>query len=436
MKEILRRRVALLVLPLLCVFAGCEEIIKESVKIDPSTLTVEATGGTAEVTVSAPAAWVLQMPAETWVSADVTSGEAGSHRVTLTFTANTDTTAREARLTVVCAGAEGTLDITQQGRGGSTPDPGYDGKLIRRVTITDGDRQDEDRETMEFEYSGSQLTKMTITSEFDEGPESYVYLFTYEGTTIICRSEDGEEENRGEMDANGRVTRATDYDFDGDAEDDSYAVTAEYNAEGQLVSETEIGDVGNAKYEWRGGDLVRSVWKSYYEDTTDFAYSEYENKGNLDLNWIFAGSYTNSSLGKFGLIDAAGARSAHYVMPDAYWNDASYPDNADYIEPPISEDLIGTTRSFTRTRYRSDESAREADFTFDEDGDLTGISVSIPVWKVTIERTYTIVLNEDPYYEEIDGKRYYYDFHLELVSSEETGREPAEPDRTEVIVEY
>ena len=147
--------------------------------------------------------------------------------------------------------------------------------------------------------------------------------------------------------------------------------------------------------------------------------------------------YSESGVSPLGLLGLLGKRSAHYVVPN-YWDMASSPTPGWDIERPVHEDLIGTTQTDTYTVTESDENKATAQYSFDADNDLSGIVTETPVYRISYERTATIVRtnpNEEPFVGE-DGTKYYWEVEVQFSDPVESSREQIGTDRTEISIGY
>lgn len=428
----MKRLFYIIVLPMLaCIgIVGCGEPENE-VSINPDAVIAEADHTLASITVTSTAAWILETDAQ-WLTPDKTEGDGGTHRVTLSFTANTDTASRKAMVTVSSMGVEKHITVLQRGKNGTTPDPEYKGKLIRKVTLTEID-YDTEIDEYEFEYdTEGRLAKMSNKWHDDDEEYSETYTVKYDNSTIIFEETEEDEQYVALLDNAGRIEKIT---YMGD-EPETFKL--KYDAEGHLASEETVDEYDapcTQKYVWQDGNISLSISDdgySSYPDTTKYAYSQYENKGNLDLNHLMSGSFSSNGIGGFGLINATGVRTANYLIPYSWDEDeALIADNIDRV----TEDLIGTLTTRTSTRSYLEKDKATVDFKFDADGDITSASTTIPEYEVTYETTYKIVVdNPDKFYYE-DGIKYYY-ARYEFVSEKEISRKQVDPERYEVKVEY
>lgn len=311
--------------------------------------------------------------------------------------------------------------------------PSPDGKLIKTLRIKD--LSDEETITTAFEYdAGGRVVKAVTTEVYGGETEEETLHITYDGSNIRIESP-ADHRISAVVDAQGRASDVVYEELDEYSEMGKSDLLLDFDGGGRLVKETCMSNGYEdyaVDYVWKDNDLVRTTYGGYSD--TDFRYSQYENRGNIDINWIITGGYSESNVPELGMLGLLGRRSAHYALPD-YWDEAHTPIPGQDIDGPVAEQLIGTETSFRHTTTESDESGTTAEYAFDADGDLTGISTSTPRYEVTYETVYTYVLHGD-YYEERDGVKYYYDVHLEYKESREVSRQPAAPDGLEVTVGY
>ena len=84
-----------------------------SILVSPTTLEVDAAGGTASVDITSNAPWTVSVPSGTnWVTADATSGE-GNKKVTFTIAPNPDFEARSVEVTFTAQDKKATVKISQ-----------------------------------------------------------------------------------------------------------------------------------------------------------------------------------------------------------------------------------------------------------------------------------------------------------------------------------
>ncbi|MBR5563038.1 MAG: DNA-binding protein [Bacteroidales bacterium] len=125
-------------------FVGCqeEERFLDEVQVDKSIVAIPVEGGQDQITVTATAEWVLEMPEEAWFNVDLVSGAAGKTVVTFSAEATADT--REVNVNLVCAGAKQAIKVLQMAKKVETPlstcaeaNAGETGKVYRvKGTVT------------------------------------------------------------------------------------------------------------------------------------------------------------------------------------------------------------------------------------------------------------------------------------------------------------
>ena len=123
---------------------GCQKESKflDEVQVDKSIVAIPVEGGQDQITVTATAEWVLEMPEEAWFNVDLVSGAAGKTVVTFSAEATADT--REVNVNLVCAGAKQTIKVLQMAKKVETPlstcaeaNAGETGKVYRvKGTVT------------------------------------------------------------------------------------------------------------------------------------------------------------------------------------------------------------------------------------------------------------------------------------------------------------
>lgn len=188
-----------------------------------------------------------------------------------------------------------------------------------------------------------------------------------------------------------------------------YRAEIEY-AGGRLHAiKAEYGD--SSGFLWENGSMVESTY-GYY--TSDYAYSEYENNANIDLNWILSDGYNTDFAVFAGLVDMLGHRSATYVIPDLW---GALEDGNRQLEP------IPSDGEYTFTGIGTYFATEETETEFDFDGRLNEIRVSAPVY--TIEKEYTVyrtITDYDKYDVLEDGTKVYYEYDEEIISERVVSR--------------
>ena len=422
-------------LPILLLAVGCDESSDNDIVIKGGDkLTINASQTQASFTFTVPDTWSLHTDATDWLTPDILEGAAGTYTVNLTVAANTSETSRTATIDIRCANDEEKLLITQLGTADTPLPPSFDGKYIKSLMIKDTSDGETISSTFEYNEKG-QLVKIIGKDVYEDETDVYEYIIAYTDGNVEIKGRDGEEYTAA-IDARGRATQVRYVDTDDDNQ--TIDITLAYDNEGQLTKETgKTDDYNNytIEYKWTNGNLTQTTYGGYSD--TDFRYSEYENTGNLDINWIISGGYSESGVSPLGLLGLLGKRSAHYVVPN-YWDMASSPTPGWDIERPVREDLIGTTQTDTYTVTESDENKVTAQYSFDADNDLSGIVTETPVYRISYERTATIVRtnpNEEPFVGE-DGTKYYWEVEVQFSDPVESSREQIGTDRTEISIGY
>lgn len=422
-------------LPILLLAVGCDESSDNDIVIKGGDkLTINASQPQASFTFTAPDTWSLHTDATDWLTPDILEGAAGTYTVNLTVAANTSETSRTATIDIRCANDEEKLLITQLGTADTPLPPSFDGKYIKSLMIKDTSDGETISSTFEYNEKG-QLIKIIGKDVYEDETDVYEYIIAYTDGNVEIKGRDGEEYTAA-IDARGRATQVRYVDTDDDNQ--TIDITLAYDNEGQLTKETGKTDDYNdytVEYKWTNGNLTQTTYGGYSD--TDFRYSEYENTGNLDINWIISGGYSESGVSPLGLLGLLGKRSAHYVVPN-YWDMASSPTPGWDIERPVREDLIGTTQTDTYTVTESDENKATAQYSFDADNDLSGIVTETPVYRISYERTATIVRtnpNEEPFVGE-DGTKYYWEVEVQFSDPVESSRKQIGTDRTEISIGY
>ena len=422
-------------LPILLLAVGCDESSDNDIVIKGGDkLTINASQTQASFTFTVPDTWSLHTDATDWLTPDILEGAACTYTVNLTVAANTSETSRTATIDIRCANDEEKLLITQLGTADTPLPPSFDGKYIKSLMIKDTSDGETISSTFEYNEKG-QLVKIIGKDVYEDETDVYEYIIAYTDGNVEIKGRDGEEYTAA-IDARGRATQVRYVDTDDDNQ--TIDITLAYDNEGQLTKETgKTDDYNNytIEYKWTNGNLTQTTYGGYSD--TDFRYSEYENTGNLDINWIISGGYSESGVSPLGLLGLLGKRSAHYVVPN-YWDMASSPTPGWDIERPVREDLIGTTQTDTYTVTESDENKVTAQYSFDADNDLSGIVTETPVYRISYERTATIVRtnpNEEPFVGE-DGTKYYWEVEVQFSDPVESSREQIGTDRTEISIGY
>ena len=123
---------------------GCQKESKflDEVQVDKSIVAIPVEGGQDQITVTATAEWIIEMPEAAWFTVDQVAGAAGKTLVTFTAEATAET--REVNINLVCAGAKQTIKVLQMAEKVETPistcaqaNAGETGKVYRvKGTVT------------------------------------------------------------------------------------------------------------------------------------------------------------------------------------------------------------------------------------------------------------------------------------------------------------
>ena len=123
---------------------GCQKESKflDEVQVDKSIVAIPVEGGQDQITVTATAEWIIEMPEAAWFTVDQVAGAAGKTLVTFSAEATAET--REVNINLVCAGAKQTIKVLQMAEKVETPistcaqaNAGETGKVYRvKGTVT------------------------------------------------------------------------------------------------------------------------------------------------------------------------------------------------------------------------------------------------------------------------------------------------------------
>ena len=408
------------------------------------------------ISFTATADWTAAVEGGDWLSVSPASGKAGEISATLSATANSEADARTATVNITCGTGKATVTVTQEGAAGEGPeDPDTPATgLIKNITSTDISNDDTYRMTFAYD-SEARLTTMEISNTIYEDSEEITYSYRYEieyseeSIVISTKGLEGYGGEEGEysewqeavLDENGRTvsTKSTSTDYYGDGRSDETEVNARfsYNSTGQLIkgSGTESGENGNSDFHidftWTDGDMTGLSIDSY---KTENRYSEYDNTGNIDINYILMDEHPYW-MTVLGIIGALGERSEHYVWPGLWDYTPVYVYIGGEVTEPVHKDLIGTVKDLTYTREVAGQP--ELTYNFNEDKLLTDVITKVPIYNVTYTQKFKYVLEEglDPVPDE-DGY-YHYGVYLEEAGEPvETGREAIGPEINEVHIGY
>jgi len=163
--------------------------------------------------------------AESWISINPTSGDAGKHTITVTLTENETTESRQAVVIISCGGESANISITQRGVGQDEPeDPDDPNNPDNPQKPEHPDVAPEDRLTW------VETTYTEVYSDGSSTDKSYM-LFEY--------------------DAEGLLTGYDQYDYDSEQTDKinaSYERTLK-RSEGKITDEEKWFEIGGSSYE-------------------------------------------------------------------------------------------------------------------------------------------------------------------------------------------
>ena len=163
--------------------------------------------------------------AESWISINPTSGDAGKHTITVTLTENETTESRQAVVTISCGGESANISITQRGVGQDEPeDPDNPNNPDNPQKPEHPDVAPEDRLTW------VETTYTEVYSDGSSTDKSYL-LFEY--------------------DAEGLLTGYDQYDYDSEQTDKinaSYERTLK-RSEGKITDEEKWFEIDGSSYE-------------------------------------------------------------------------------------------------------------------------------------------------------------------------------------------
>ena len=163
--------------------------------------------------------------AESWISINPTSGDAGKHTITVTLTENETTESRQAVVIISCGGESANISITQRGVGQDEPeDPDNPNNPDNPQKPEHPDVAPEDRLTW------VETTYTEVYSDGSSTDKSYM-LFEY--------------------DAEGLLTGYDQYDYDSEQTDKinaSYERTLK-RSEGKITDEEKWFEIDGSSYE-------------------------------------------------------------------------------------------------------------------------------------------------------------------------------------------
>ena len=275
--------------------------------------------------------------AESWISINPTSGDAGKHTITVTLTENETTESRQAVVIISCGGESANISITQRGVGQDEPeDPDNPNNPDNPQKPEHPDVAPEDRLTwVETTYTevysdGSSTDKSYMLFEYDAeglltGYDQYDYdseqtdkiNASYERTLKRSEGKITDEEKWFEIDGSsyegmplpnsGEYTKEYRLNasglVSGYTDPDGASQTFTYNADGTLAR-SEYRDPSypeansTATLTWQDGNIVSiSTIDGRDNETTTFSYTEHLNPWNgIDIGAFMIGDAEESAM--------------------------------------------------------------------------------------------------------------------------------------------
>ena len=393
--------------------AGCNGTVDSIDLFSEESYFLDANSTTLEIEFSTETPWEAAVAyfgyEEDWLSLDSRTGDAGSSVISVYVEPNYSGYSRKAAVTIADEdGATLSVSIEQSSEYGGgelepdEPSVGRDG-FVRSVRVN---YNDEEEMMYSFGYNETgRLSDIEISFDGEGVSESYsIYWdsypiqvrYGYDGSSIFIYDieSDGIAERIEAESEPGYVDYRAEIEYAGGR---LHAIKAEY------------GD--SSGFLWENGSMVESTY-GYY--TSDYAYSEYENNANIDLNWILSDGYNTDFAVFAGLVDMLGHRSATYVIPDLW---GALEDGNRQLEP------IPSDGEYTFTGIGTYFATEETETEFDFDGRLNEIRVSAPVY--TVEKEYTVyrtITDYDKYDVLEDGTKVYYEYDEEIISERVVSR--------------
>lgn len=275
--------------------------------------------------------------AESWISINPTSGDAGKHTITVTLTENETTESRQAVVIISCGGESANISITQRGVGQDEPeDPDNPNNPDNPQKPEHPDVAPEDRLTwVETTYTevysdGSSTDKSYMLFEYDAeglltGYDQYDYdseqtdkiNASYERTLKRSEGKITDEEKWFEIDGSsyegmplpnsGEYTKEYRLNasglVSGYTDPDGASQTFTYNADGTLAR-SEYRDPSypdknsTSTLTWQDGNIVSiSTIDGRDNETTTFSYTEHLNPWNgIDIGAFMIGDAEESAM--------------------------------------------------------------------------------------------------------------------------------------------
>ena len=272
--------------------------------------------------------------AESWISINPTSGDAGKHTITVTLTENETTESRQAVVTISCGGESANISITQRGVGQDEPEDPNDPDNPQKpehpdvapedrltwveTTYTEvySDGSSTDKSYMLFEYDAEGL--LTGYDQYDYDSEQTDKInASYERTLKRSEGKITDEEKWFEIDGSsyegmplpnsGEYTKEYRLNTSGlvssYTDPDGASQTFTYNADGTLArleyrNPSYPDENSTSTLTWQDGNIVSiSTIDGRDNETTTFSYTEHFNPWNgIDIGAFMIGDAEESAM--------------------------------------------------------------------------------------------------------------------------------------------
>lgn len=272
--------------------------------------------------------------AESWISINPTSGDAGKHTITVTLTENETTESRQAVVTISCGGESANISITQRGVGQDEPEDPNDPDNPQKpehpdvapedrltwveTTYTEvySDGSSTDKSYMLFEYDAEGL--LTGYDQYDYDSEQTDKInASYERTLKRSEGKITDEEKWFEIDGSsyegmplpnsGEYTKEYRLNTSGlvssYTDPDGASQTFTYNADGTLArleyrNPSYPDENSTSTLTWQDGNIVSiSTIDGRDNETTTFSYTEHLNPWNgIDIGAFMIGDAEESAM--------------------------------------------------------------------------------------------------------------------------------------------
>ena len=272
--------------------------------------------------------------AESWISINPTSGDAGKHTITVTLTENETTESRQAVVTISCGGESANISITQRGVGQDEPEDPNDPDNPQKPEHPDvapedrltwveptytevySDGSSTDKSYMLFEYDAEGL--LTGYDQYDYDSEQTDKInASYERTLKRSEGKITDEEKWFEIDGSsyegmplpnsGEYTKEYRLNTSGlvssYTDPDGASQTFTYNADGTLArleyrNPSYPDENSTSTLTWQDGNIVSiSTIDGRDNETTTFSYTEHLNPWNgIDIGAFMIGDAEESAM--------------------------------------------------------------------------------------------------------------------------------------------